>query len=66
MTLAECILLEDLSKIYGIHIHSKVIDIKKLGTVIENLLKVKYYSMKLLVLVAGMIQTKGKDRITSG
>ncbi len=33
--------------------------------VIEKLLKVKYYSFKLLLIIIGMIQYKPKQRITS-
>jgi hypothetical protein len=56
MTLAECILLEDLSKIYRIDQNKISINKERHTSIIENLLKIKYYPMKLLLLVIGLIQ----------
>lgn len=53
--MAECVLLEDLSKIYENVGSEMAISKEKHGKIIESLLRVKYYPLRLLLLVIGMI-----------
>jgi hypothetical protein len=65
MVLAEAILLEDLSKIYETEGTKKVINTQKFEDAVTRILNTRYYSMKLLVIVVGLIRYEAKNRLSS-
>jgi hypothetical protein len=56
MTIAECILLEDLSIIYEMGREKTKLLEDKHNCIIDKLLKIKYYPLKLIMIIVGMIQ----------
>lgn len=56
MTIAQCVLLEDLSIIYEIGKEKTRIIEERHSSIIDKLLKIKYYPLKLIMIIVGMIQ----------